>query len=210
MRRITSICMAAALLSSTISGSAAVINFDELAGGPIFFGELVLNQYQTLGVTFSDSFSGGAHANNAVGTTIAGSSLPNVLWVDQGSGSASGTFLQISFATFTQHVEALFGTSLNADITMNAFNGATLLDSVTRVGATTIADIQSGIIGVTAEQGITSVQLFSSKQGSENSLNFGIDNLTFGAVPEPGTYVLFIAGLMLISVAASRRSRARH
>jgi hypothetical protein len=160
--------MAGALLSSAISVSAGVINFDDLAGGPLFGGELVQNQYQTSGVTFSDSFSGGAHANNTLGPTMGGSSPPNVLWVDQGSGAASGTFLQISFATPAQHVEALFGTSLNANLTMNAFNGATLLDSVTRVGAKTITDTLSGVIGVTAEQGITSVQLFSSKQGSKS------------------------------------------
>ena len=57
-------------LAAVTSVSAQVINFDNLAGGPVGGGEIVTNQYAGLGVTFSDTYAGGAHANNTLGADI--------------------------------------------------------------------------------------------------------------------------------------------
>ncbi|MEP7099550.1 MAG: PEP-CTERM sorting domain-containing protein [Burkholderiales bacterium] len=194
-------------IAAATSVSAQVINFDNLTGGPIGGGDVVTNQYAGLGVTFLDTYAGGAHANNTLGAFIPGSSSPNVLWTDQGGGASTGQYLQISFASAVGNVSALFGTSLGADITMAAYSGATLLDSVTLIGSIITGDVRSGLIGLT-DTGITSVRLYSHSGNS--SFNFSIDNLNWqaAAVPEPSTYAMLFAGLGVVGWATRRRQHA--
>ncbi len=187
-------------LGAAISTSAAtVITFDNLTGGPIFGGDLVTSQYSGLGVIFSDTYSGGAHANNTLTSFISGSSPPNVLWVDQGSGGSTGQYLQIDFSPPVIDVSTVFGTSTNADITLSAYNGGGLLGSVNLVGGTVIAGAsRSGQVSFSSAQGITSVHLFSNPVGSSRSFNFDIDNLTFDPIPEPEFELWLGLGLSLI------------
>ena len=194
-------------LGSAFSVSAAtVIDFDSLSGGPIFGGELVTHQYTALGVTFVDTHSGGAHANNTLTSRIGASSAPNVLWIDQGGGSSSGHYLEILFSTPVVSLSTLFGTSLSADITLDIYNGTTLLNSQTMVGGTFIGDVRSGNIGYTSVLDITSVRLYSQPVGTDTSFNFNIDNVAImSAVPEPSTYVLMFAGLAVMIGAVARR-----
>lgn len=195
--------VAMALVTTVASASMIVINFDNLTGGRFSAGELVTNQYQGLGVTFSDSYSGGAYAENFLGTFIPGSSTPNVLWTNQGGGSTTGQYLQINFASAQNSVQALFGTSLNARITMDAYNGATLVGSVTQTGSTILPDMLSGLIGL-SHPDITSVRLYST-YGNNTSFNFSIDNLQITAVPEPEEWAMMLLGLLMIGWAARRK-----
>lgn len=198
--------LALALTGGAVSSaSAAVIDFDTLSGGPIFAGELLTTQYQGLGVTFSDSFSGGAHANNSLGVLIAGSTAPNVLWINQGGGSTTGQFLQVSFASAVHGLSLDYGTSLSADVTLEAYNGASLINSVNEVGATVISDVRSGHLAIN-DAGITSIRLFSHSGSS--SFNFSIDNLNVSAVPEADTYAMMLAGLGLLGFVSRRRHTA--
>jgi hypothetical protein len=199
------------LACGTIStASAAVINFDNLIGGSLSAGQLVTSQYfGSLGVTFSDTFTGGAHAENFLGTLMPGSTSPNVLWTDQGGGSLTGQYLLVQFAAPVTGVSALFGTSLGANITMQAFNGSTLLNSITTVGGTQTGDVLSGLVSL-SNAGITSVRL-SSLSSSQMSFNFSVDNLTFGqaaAVPEAATWSMLVVGFGVIG-GTLRRSRKR-
>ena len=203
IRCMTSIALAIAGAVST--STAAVIDFDNLVGGPIFGGELVTTQYAGLGVNFSDSYGGGAHANNTLTGFISGSSPPNVVWVDQGSGIYSGQYLEVDFSIPVHDVSTVFGTSLGADITLAAYNGGSLLGLVNLVGGTIIGDTRSGVVSFDSAQDITSVQLFSHRTGTSTSFNFDIDNFTINAVPEPGVMALF--GLSLTCFGAWRRSR---
>jgi PEP-CTERM motif len=208
MKLIPKLSLSIALaLGAAASASADVINFDNLLGARLNAGELVVNQYSGLGVTFLDSFSGGAHAENFLGSFIPGSTSPNVLWADQGGGSTTGQYLQISFASAVSNVSALFGTSLSADITMQAFSGASMIDTTTLTGAVVTGDVRSGLISL-GDAGITSVRLFSHSGAS--SFNFSIDNLTYqtAAVPEPETYALMLAGLGAVGMMARRRKLA--
>jgi hypothetical protein len=190
-------------MGAATSASALSINFDDLAGGSASDGELVTNQYQALGVTFSDTFAGGARAVNTLSEgLIPGSTPPNLLFVDQGSGSTTGQYLEISFAIPVQGVQTLFGTSHDANITMDAYDGGARVDSVTVVGSIVPGhNTRSGLIGL-ADSSITSVRLYSLNGTS--SYNFGIDNLDITPTPEPATF-LAIAGLALLGTATRWR-----
>jgi len=186
--------------------TALVINFDNLYGGngTLLGGEPVTNQYAAEGVTFADSSTEGAHATDALGALMPGYTPPNVLWVGQGDGTLSGQFLQISFASSVSSVALLFEISLGANLTMAAYSGSTLVGSVTQIGTpTSSGDSLSGPLSLSIPD-ITSVQL-SSLSGS-SSFNFAIDNLNIAFVPEPGTGMLVMAGVL--GLAITRRSRA--
>jgi hypothetical protein len=199
-------CAAVAFTLSAAAASAGVINFDDLRGDRLGAGELVTNQYAGMGVTFSDSFTGGAHAENFLGTLMPGSSSPNVLWTDQGGGSASPQFLQVNFATAVTSVSALFGTSLGADITLEIYDGASLIGSLNTTGATTTGDVRSGTIGLTGAN-ITSARFFS-RSGQGTSFNFSIDDLTWDGnqVPEPASVLLVLGALGALGATARRRA----
>jgi hypothetical protein len=204
MRRTIPISLALGVVVST--STAAVIDFDNLVGGPIFGGELVTSQYSGLGVNFSDSFAGGAHANNTLTSFLSGSSPPNILWVDQGGGSYTGQYLEIDFSTPVHDISTVFGTSLSADITLATYNGGTFLGLVNMVGGTINGDIRSGVISFDSAQDITSVQLFSHWLVTGSSFNFEVDNFTINAVPEPGVMGLF--GLSMACFGAWKYRRA--
>lgn len=193
------------VFGNPFSAFATVINFDSLAGGPILGGELVTTQYTGLGVTFIDSYSGGAHANNSLTSLISGSSSPNVLWVNQSGGGSSGEYLKIDFSNPVESFSTLFGTSLGANITLNAYHNATLLGTQTLVGAIIIGDVRSGQIGFNSVSGITSVQLYSNPVGSTSSYNFSIDNVTISSVPVPATAWLLGSGLLGLAGVARRK-----
>lgn len=193
------------VLGNSLSAFATVINFDSLAGGSVLGGEQVTTQYSGLGVTFIDSYSGGAHANNTLTSLISGSSSPNVLWVDQSGGGSSGEYLKIDFSSPVDSFSTLYGTSLGANITLNAYHGTTLLGTQTLVGAIIIGDVLSGQIGFDSPSGITSVQLFSNPVGSTSSYNFSIDNVTISSVPVPAATWLLGSGLLGLAGVARRK-----
>lgn len=195
------------LFGASFSANAAVINFDMLAGGPIYEGELVTTQYSDVGAIFIDSYSGGAHANNILTSMMSGSSAPNVLWVDQGSGVSTGQYLEIEFSKKVNSFSAIFGTSLSANITFNAYSGATLLGTQSLIGGTLIGGVRSGEISFSSLVDITSVRMYSNPVGTDTSFNFSIDNVTISAVPVPAAVWLLGSGLIgLLGVARKRKS----
>jgi len=189
-------------LGVAASASALTIDFDGLSGGWLGYGEVVTNQYQALGVTFLDSYSGNAHAESTLGAYVPGSSRPNVLWVDQAGGSTTGQYLEITFVGPVNSVETLFGTSLAADFTMEAYSGAAVVDSTTLIGPNVMSDVRSGQASVNGSS-ITSVRMYSH-YGATTSFNFHIDNLTILPLPEPAS-LLMLAGLA--GGAAARRRK---
>lgn len=190
---------------------AVTITFEDLA-----VGASLSNQYAVQGVTFSgnpfsgagSSTSGQPWATNtdmtivsSTGTDVGGLGAPplvsgNVLrsfngWLSE-NGDAS--FL-MSFSAPVSSVSVDFaGVSTAADVTMWAYDGATLVGTIS--GSTT------GQFSLAlAAASITSVAV---RPGSYNDW-VGVDNIVFAPVPETSTYAMMALGLAALGVAARRR-----
>jgi hypothetical protein len=193
---------------SYTSFSGTIINFDTLAGSSsVGSGEILANQYVGQGVTFSvPNFN--AYANNgplATGSSL--TSLPNVIWVNQGGG-ADGSLAQgmdISFSTPQSAVGLYFAISASSTATLAVYDGATLIESVT----SGLAPGNYALEGYLAlsDPNITEAVVYSTNSGGQN-WNFAVDNLKFngGVVPEPASMLLFATGLGLVAVARRRFS----
>jgi len=188
---------AAAIGPGDFSSTAGLINFDNLAGGSsIFTGEVVTNQYSSLGVTFvNPNFVSRANANLAA--MLDGQSDPNVLFIQQHNGSTSGLPQEILFSTPMLRVGAFFATSLDSTITLTAFSPAGVkVESLTLTGGFNAPDFLTGFVGLEEPDGIGRIELFSrSNDPAAVTFNFSIDDLRFEAVPEPATWTLAALGL---------------
>ncbi len=205
--------IALSLLAGATQASAATINFETLAAGTT-----LSNQFAGLGVTFTpnaftgagSSTSGETWATNtdltivsSTGADVGGLGTPalvsgNILrsfagWLGE-DGDAS---FRASFSTPINSFSATFaGVSTAADVTLFAFNGSTLLSTVSGTG--TAGQFVLNITGAS----ITSVVV---RPGSFNDW-VGVDNIVFQPVPEPGTYGLMALGLAGLALVARRRA----
>jgi PEP-CTERM motif len=197
-----------------VQASAVTLTFDDLAAGAV-----LSTQYSALGATFSPNFfsgpgsstSGEPWATNtdmtivsSTGADVGGLGTPALVsgsilhsfnnWFGE-NGDAS--FL-ISFSTPVTSVSATFaGVSTAADVTMWAFNGSTLLG--------TVSGTQVGQFVLTLNgANITSVAV---RPGSFDDW-VGVDNIVFAPIPEPGTYGMMALGLVGIGLLMRRRQRA--
>ena len=187
------------------SFSGTVINFDGLAGSSTLgAGEVLASQYSGLGVTFSVPNFNAFATNGVLATDSSLTSLPNVIWVDQGAG-AGGTNAQgmvINFSTAQSAVGIYFEGSLASTFTLAVYNGSTLLESTTSA----LGSGGAGLEGFLALQdsNITKAVVSSANSGGQN-WNFSVDNLKFAsAVPEPASVFTFTAGLAALLVGRRR------
>lgn len=142
----------------------------------------------------------------AYGYTV---SSPNGMW---GAGGPSDYWLSnttrtdtITFSNFSAGVNAFggffFGSDIagqyvpSGDLLLTASDGTTL--TYTLSGTT-----QNSFLGFVSDSGLTSVALLSSPQGNYWPT---ANNLVLAAVPEPGTYGMFLAGLGFLGMMARRR-----
>lgn len=205
---------ALSLLAVSPAWALETITFEDLA-----VGATLSNQYAALGVTFSgNAFSGmgsstsgqpwATNTNMAIvsstGTDVGGLGAPsmvsgNILRSFNGWTAENGdpSFL-MTFSSPVIYVSVDFaGVSTPADVTMWAYNGATLVATLSS-GAT------GGQFGMTFAVGeITSVAV---RPGTYDDW-VGVDNISFLPVPETSTYAMMALGLAVLGVAA-RRSRA--
>lgn len=190
---------------------AVTITFENLA-----VGDTLSSQYAAQGVTFSgnaftgagSSTSGQPWATNtnmgivsSTGTDVGGLGTPstvsgNILRSFNGWLSENGdpSFL-MTFSSPVIHVSVDFaGVSTAADVTMWAYNGATLV--------ATISGVATGQFSMGYSVGeITSVAV---RPGSFNDW-VGVDNINFLPVPETSTYAMMAMGLAVLGVVARRR-----
>lgn len=214
MFRPLAIVAATALLSSAGQANAVTLSFDTLAVGTV-----LTNQYSALGATFSanvftgpgSSSTGSAWASNtdmtivsSTGTDVGGLGAPSLVsgnllrsfagWLTE-NGDPS---FRVNFTTPVNSFSATFaGVSTAADVTLYAYNGASLLGSVSGTSA-------GQFVLSFAAASITAVAV---RPGSFNDW-VGVDNITFAPlpVPEPGTWVLMAVGLSLMAVRLRRQA----
>jgi hypothetical protein len=198
----------AALVPGDFSPGAPRINFDSLAGSPsLGGGELLTNQYASLGVTFVNP-SYGSYANTSLAGSMTINTDPNAIWVEQGSGS-SGLVppLEVHFAPPVGKVGANVFTSFAASFTMRLFNASNVeLASLTTVLPNPAGDGREGFVGLSGPA-ITKVTMQSNATGGGASFNFTFDDLVF-EVPEPaslGGMTLAIAVPLAVNRARRRR-----
>jgi hypothetical protein len=116
---------------ASLSGGATTINFDSLAGSPTLgAGEVLSNQYAAQGVTFSvPNFN--AYASTSIAAISTLQSDPNVIWINQDSGSPNAVGIYVDFSVPVNRAGAWVGGSLNSTFSIAAYNGANLLEGVT-------------------------------------------------------------------------------
>lgn len=190
---------------------AVTITFEDLA-----VGATLSNQYAAQGVSFSgNAFSGAGSSTSgepwatntnmgivsSTGTDVGGLGTPslvsgNVLRSFAGWLSENGdpSFL-MSFSAPVSSVSVDFaGVSTAADVTMWAYNGATLVGTISGsvTGQFSLALVAASITSVAVRPGSFDDWV-------------GVDNIVFAPVPETSTYAMMALGLAVLGVAARRR-----
>lgn len=199
--------VASGLLLAASQASAVTLTFENLAAGTV-----LSNQYAALGATFSanafsgpgTSSSGKAWATNtdmtivsSTGADAGGLEVPalvsgNILhsftnWLTE-NGDPS---FKISFAGSATGFSATFaGVSVSADVSLFAYNGTTLIGTVSGTSAS------PGQFVLSYAGPVTSVVI---RPGSFIDW-VGVDNITYtlAPIPEPGTAALMGLGLALL------------
>lgn len=195
MRSIRSLGALAALSLAAATAQAALITFDEVPDGTV-----LSNQYAALGVTFSADLARAPQATTAFcagecgGLPVSGNILEN-----RNAGNDRARHTTISFAAPTSGISfdyVPFG-SLGGNTLVEAFDASDVLlwSSTTGTGCD-----PCNYPFLVAAAGVSKLVLTNPQDGWV----FGLDNLRFESVPEPGTFAL--AGLALVGLALRRRA----
>ena len=135
--------------------------------------------------------------------TTTGFNNLNIVGFGYYCAGCNGSFkLDFTDTSFTKD-GGVFGAGFDIRFNSNAYYDAlvTFAD-----GSSTLYDLTAGLgfWGITSSLGVASIS-FGPNGNSSMSGNFGIDNLTIGAVPEPGTWVLLVAGFGMVGFGLRRR-----
>ena len=175
-----------------------------------FEAELVSSFTDTYGV---DSGYPGSFAilSNAAMSAVAGQTkytstgFNNINIVGFGTYCAgcNGSFtLDFTSTSYTKN-GGVYGAGLDIRNNLNGFHDALVSFGD---GSTSLYDLAegSGFWGITSSAGISSIS-FGPNGGTTQSGYFDIDNLTIGAVPEPATWLLLVAGFVMVGFGIRRR-----
>ena len=179
------------------NASATTINFDNLGNGVV-----VTNQYA--GVTFS-SITGSQILTTAQNL---GSTLPN--FICSGIGAAINCTDPV-FVNFTTAVSGLSFVAVGDNSTgvngaVKLFGGNALLGTVNIIGDGNA--LTPYLVNLGAFNGITRIEITTTDVPG----GLGYDDFTFtvgavGAVPEPASWTMMIAGFGMVGGAMRRRSQ---
>jgi hypothetical protein len=197
--------MLGALLLSTVSASASLINFEDQPAGPTGFGLIAA---QTLTYTFGSlaaTFNGGAILTNEQLQTTDNS---NVYATISAANGGNGTLANPLTITFNQPVQ-----NFSVDILNAAAGNYELFDNAGHTDFFTLAtqggSVHTGTFAVAGT--IISIQELSIVGNfPPQTFDFAIDNVSFngpvaGGVPEPSTWAMMILGFAGVGLMAYRR-----
>ncbi|MFM9995761.1 MAG: hypothetical protein ACKVU4_08175 [Phycisphaerales bacterium] len=165
---------------ANLPASATTINFDTMAGTPVLgTGEVLGGQYAGSGVTFTVPNYNAYATNGAIATGSLLNTDPNVIWINQGGGTggALAVGINLNFSAPVHRVGAWMGGSSGSTFSIAAYNGTTLLETITH--ALTPGGIgQEGFMAIERSETITRAVMFSTNAVGQN-WNFSIDDVKF-------------------------------
>lgn len=202
MTKLSMIATAATLAFAAPASAATLIDFNTFSAG-----DSVTNQYGSLGVLFSTR-TGSTISNAAISTYFPGEGTPDAAVTNSidGADDRQG-FLIITFTSVVSNLSLGYDNygDLYLGDTIKAYGlGGTLLETLSPTPG--IADYNLETISFTSS-GISYVEI----QQQRNDWLFAVDNIRFdagGAVPEPASWALMIAGFGLVGAAMRRRAAA--
>jgi len=184
------------LLAIPAARAATIFNFDnDAVGTSTGFTDTV----NGISATFSSSGDPGGFA---VEQTIFQTLTGNVLG-DPGPALQLGLTLNITFSSALSAIDLLFATGdfgTPSPLTLDAYNGTTLVGSVSQTG-TVLSLFPEGEIAFSGAA-------FNSVVLSSTAPTFAIDNVQVAQAPEPGSATMLALGLLFAGVSAVRRRRA--
>lgn len=135
--------------------------------------------------------------------TTTGFNNLNIVGFGYYCAGCNGSFkLDFTDTSFTRN-GGVYGAGFDIRFNSNAFYDAlvTFAD-----GSTTLYDLTAGLgfWGITSGTGISSIA-FGPSGNTSTAGSFGIDNLTIGAVPEPGTWAMLLVGFGMVGFGLRRR-----
>jgi hypothetical protein len=189
----------AASAATAFAATAALATTYDFTTLPV--GAVAPNTYA--GVTITEQNPGGADVTDAQANIGV---VPGLTNSQLGYGGDPSGFnypyypteqqIVFAFASPTSGVSFTFDNEGDNGITTyTAYDGATVVSSA-NIG------LDNGVLEIVPGSAITS--LVVDNQG--NNWIYGISNLTFGAVPEPGTWALMMVGMGLLGAFARRRT----
>lgn len=201
--------------ASGISGATNTLNFEEFAAPAD--ATPITNQYSALGITFGGVFSNGTsfgtyvnvYGPNTFDGFLLGFSTNYLTNFDNGTISAIGTSnaVSIQFSTLVNAASFAFGTDAD-NVSLQAFNGAVLVDSATAV----VVPLGQGFWGFSGGPAFDRIVVTASAVATTDAA-MAFDSFAFtvgGGAPEldgsrASLPVFFALALLL---ARGRRTRA--
>lgn len=201
LRSISAVAVLAAALPATGFAATTTIDFEGTSAPCCFvYTSPLTNAYAGLGATFSGvGGTGGSILNQSGSFGFNAHSGTDFLAFNTSVNGISGVE-DISFSSLQSNVSIWVANRFGGDISLTAYDASGASVASSTVNSSSVWQQLS-----VSAAGIASVRLTPQS----GSMYYAADDLSFtGAVPEPETYAMLVAGLGVLGVALRRRKVA--